>query len=67
MSFRTVTVSTFHHAHLRDPHWTARLTTPPARESKPLIGFAMTEAEAVMDLFDQIAEREVYEEEHCER
>ena len=59
MSTRRVTVVTYCHAHLRQPHWTASLEH--FRKGDPT-GFAMTEAEAVMDLYAQINEREEAEE-----
>jgi hypothetical protein len=62
MNRRSVVVHTYHHTHLRQPHWTATLGNfKPGDPS----GFADTEAEAVMDLYTQIAEREAaLEEEH---
>lgn len=62
MATRIVTVSTFHHTHLRQPHWTARLLN--SSKDDPT-GFAMTEAESVMDLYAQIAEREAADEEEA--
>jgi hypothetical protein len=62
MTRRSVVVHTYHHTHLRKPHWTATLDHFVKGDPS---GFADTEAEAVMDLYTQIAEREAaLEEEH---